>query len=309
MTMKTSLLKAAAILCTAVLPLAAQEAAKPAPPPAPAAAPAPAAEAGTYKVAIQRPFAKGAKYALDLALSIHFEQKMGDGIAESQDIEYAVAAQVSVMGVNSIGEPTIMMIHMDKAQAGKKGAMKPMKVEGADLGFMLQKDRFQIQAKDGRKIPEEEQEMLSQVFNVPTGISEDEYLGPGKPVKPGESWSINKAAWAKALAAQMPESKKPIDPAKLDGKVTFVGLEDWKGISCIHLKVEQTDKSSEPPDFTGDSYNQVKQDLWVPVDTALNKNRAEGEQDQVVKGKIHPKDGGLVDFRQIVKVAFKGTYE
>jgi hypothetical protein len=306
MTSKNAIHTAIALLIAAALPLAAQEAAKPAP------APAPAAD-GTYKVATHRPYTKGQKYTLTLQASIHEESFMGlspdamDG--GSGDMEMSVVAKVTVMDVNTVGEATAMMAHIDKAQFGPKGKVKAMAVEGADLGMALSKGSFRVTARDGRKISEEEQSVLSQAFEPPTGISSDEYLSPGKDVKPGESWGIKKEVWAKVLAAQKGEGAKVPDPSKLDGKVTFVGVEDWTGTPCLHLKISQADNSADSKDFTGEYSMQVTQDAWIPVDIKLNKNKAEGEQSVRVKGKIHKTDGTLLNVRSVTKVDFKAMVE
>lgn len=295
----------AALLLAAAVPLAAQE---------PAKSPAPAAVAGgAYKVATHRPYSKGQRYTMTMQASVHQEGAIGPSPDKMEggaaDDAISIVAKVTVMDVNSVGEATMMMVHMDKAQAGPKDKVKAMAVEGGDLGLSLVKGRFRVTARDGRKVPEEEQMWLSMIFEPPTGVPSDEVLGPGKEVRVGDSWPINREAWSKSLAAMGGEGQKAPDPTKLEGKVTLVGVEDWGGVPCLHLKVEQTDKSGEVPNFTGEFFNQINQDLWVPVDTKLPKTRVEGEQLNRLNGKVHSKDGALLNMRQQTKVAFKATIE
>jgi hypothetical protein len=308
MVSKKPILTATALLFAAALPLAAQEAAKPA-----HAASVAASEAGTYKVVTHRPYNKGQKYTLTMQASVHQEGAMGASVDSmeggSSDDEISLVAKVTVMDINAVGEATMMMVHLDKGQAGPKGKVKAMALEGADLGMAIQKGRFRVTARDGRKVPDEEQMWLAMIFEAPTGVSSDTYLSPGKDVKPGDSWPVNREAWSKYLAAANPEAKKTPDPNKLEGKVTFVGVEEWAGTPCLHLKVDQTDKSTEIPDFTGEYFNQTKQDIWVPVDAKLNKNRAEGEQTQRLNGKIHSKDGAMMNMRNVGKITFKVSVE
>lgn len=305
MASEKAILTVTALLLASVLPLAAQE--------TPKVAPVPSAAPGTYTVVTHRPFTKGQKYTLTMKAEVHQEMFMGkspDAMeGGSSDDEISIVAKVTVMDTNAIGEATMMMVHMDKGQAGPKGKAKPMALEGADLGLALQKGRFRVTARDGRKVPEEEQMWLSMIFEAPTGIPSDTYLSPGKGVKPGDSWPVDREAWAKSLATRNPEAKKPPDPAKLEGKVTFVGVEEWAGTPCLHLKVDQTDKSSEIPEFTGEFFSQTKQDIWVPVDPKINKNKAEGEQSQRLNGKIHTKDGVLMNMRNVGKVTFSAIIE
>ena len=88
-----------------------------------------------------------------------------------------------------------------------------------------------------------------------------------------------------------------------------MGKEEWAGVPCLHLKVDQTDRSSEIPNFTGDFFNQIHQDIWVPADEKLPKTRYEGEQVNRLNGKVHSKDGALLNMRQQTKVTFKATIE
>ena len=249
--------------------------------------------AKTYKIQFERPRAKGDKYSL--SLESKYRQEMGGEINEGV---LTFEGTVVVMDVNATGEPTMMMVHVDKARDTDKGKPVTYKIEGADLGVSFQKNHFVFTARDGRKIPPEEEAALSMVvFSPPTGENKDEYLSPGREVAPGENWKLNTEALARVKNARLPDPKKGLDPKTVSGSIQFVGIEDWQGIPCQHLKLEVTVTNSNIPKFVGESFMQVKQELWLPVDISVKKSKSERVEITRQKGKFYGEDSEVHDVK------------
>lgn len=233
---------------------------------------------GTYKVVLNRPSAKGDTYKLSVQLKDHEEGSQG-----IQDEVATLAGTVRVMDVNAIGEPSVLMIHVDKAETGSKDKMKNLKLLGADIGISFPSDTPRFIRRDGQTIPEEELGLLSMVFRAPKGTPADDYLGPGKEVSPGDTWSMNKDILAKVLYGKVSDPKNSPDLSKQEATVTFVGAENWEGVPCYRLNCKIVLKNPDPH-FVGDFYTEISQSLLLPTDKSINKSRKSWEMLTDVRG-------------------------
>ena len=268
---------------------------------APAPAPAPTPAVGAYKVVFHRPFAKGDTYKLAVEGSMRSEGSMGlDGGGSQGGVEEgtgSLSGSVRVMDVNAIGEPTLFMIHVDKAESKTGDKPDPIKLAGTDLGVSFPSGKARFVRRDNQPLNQDEETLLSLIFSPPNGVSADEILGPGKEVKPGDSWPANREALAKAINGENKDPQKAIDPSRLEGTVTFVGVEDWGGTPCLRLKAKIAIKNPEMPNFVGEASMEFRQDILVPQDPALKKSKDTSEQYSEVRGKLLSGDGKKLDIR------------
>jgi len=256
------------------------------------ATPPPAAAPSAYHVALNRPFAKGDSYKLSVEVKDHEDTNQG-----VQDETAVLTGTVRVMDVNPIGEPSVLMIHVDKAETGSKEKMQKMKLEGADVGISFPAGSPRYLRRDGQPIPEEETGLLAMVFRAPRDISPDEYLGPGKDVKPGDTWSMKKDLLAKVLYGKALDPKSAPDLTKQEASVTFVGVETWDGIPCYRLRCKIALKNPENPHFIGDFLTEINQDLVLPVDKASTKSKKTWEMVTDVRGYQITQDGQKIEMR------------
>ena len=265
------------------------------------ASPAPPAS-GTYKVVLNRPFAKGDSYKLSVDVKVRSEGTMGiDGMAGSEggveEGSGSFSGTVRVMDVNPIGEPTIFMIHVEKAESKTGDKPDPVKLAGIDVGISFPSGKPHYTRRDSQPINKDEETLLSMAFTPPRGISPDEILGPGKEVKPGDTWPVNKAALAKEISGDTKDPKKAMDPSRIDGTVTFVGIETWDGLPCLHLTAKVSIKNPENPHFIGEASLEFMQDMLVPQDPSLKKSKDTSEQLSDVRGKYIADDGKKMDIK------------
>jgi hypothetical protein len=257
---------------------------------------------GTYKVVLNRPFAKGDTYKLSVDVKVRSESTMGiDGAGGAQGgIEEgsgSLSGTVRVMDVNAIGEPTIFMIHVEKAESKTGDKPDPVKLAGVDVGISFPSGKPRYVRRDSQPINKDEEMLLSMAFTPPRGISPDEILGPGKEVKPGDTWSVSKEALAKEISGDVKDPKKAMDPSRIDGTVTFVGTEAWEGLPCLHLTAKVAIKNPENPHFVGEASLEFKQDMLVPLDPSVKKSKDTSDQLSDVRGKYITDDGKKLDIK------------
>ena len=276
----------------------------------------PAPEAATYAIQFNRPQAKGSSYRLAMEMKVHSEGSMGIGEGSqggSQEMAAALAGTVRVIDVNAVGDPTMMIFHVDKADLTQDKKATALKITGADLGISLFQGQFRFVRRDGQAIPKEEIELLSQVFQAPTGVNPDDYLGAGRAVRPGEKWKINSAVMAKALSrrgqGEEGAKEKGLDPANLDGTVTFVGLEPWGDTPCFHLRTAVTIKNPAIPHFIGEGSTQIVSDQLLPRDAASAKSKESTQIESRLRGKFISDDGKKLDVTNHSTVTVETTIE
>jgi len=263
-----------------------------------AAAPA----SGTYKVVLNRPFAKGDSYKLSVDVKVRSEGTTGiDGMEGAQggveEGSGSFSGTVRVMDVNPIGEPTIFMIHVEKAESKTGDKPDPVKLAGVDVGISFPSGKPRYVRRDSQPINKDEETLLSMAFTPPRGISPDDILGPGKEVKPGDTWPVNKEALAKEISGDVKDPKKGMDPSRIDGTVTFLGIETWEGLPCLHLTAKVSIKNPENPHFVGEASLEFKQDMLVPQDPTVKKSKDTSEQLSDVRGKYIADDGKRMDIK------------
>jgi hypothetical protein len=266
-----------------------------------APAPAPPTSEVAQKIVFHRPFAKGDTYKLAVEISVHSEGSMGlDGAGSQGGVEKgtgSLSGNVRVMDVNAIGEPTMFMVHVDKAESKTGDKPDPIKLAGTDLGVSFPSGKPRFVRRDNQPINQDEETLLSMIFSPPNGVSADEILGPGKDVMPGDSWPVNREVLAKVFSGSETDPKKALDPSRLDGTVTFVGVEDWDGIPCLRLKTHVTIKNPEMPNFVGEASMEFRQEVLVPRDPALKQSKDTSEQYSDVRGKLLSGDGKKLDIK------------
>ena len=137
----------------------------------------------------------------------------------------------------------------------------------------------------------------------------DEILGPGKEVKPGDTWEVNKAALSKAISGEGKDSKNAMDPSRIQGTVTFVGTETWDGVPCLHLTAKVAIKNPENSHFVGQASMEFSQDMLVPVDPSLKKSKDTSEQLSDVRGKYISDDGKKMDIKSKSRMSIQTTIQ
>ena len=259
------------------------------------------APAQAVTLSLSRPAKRGDAYTLAMDTAIHQEGRMSaDGINEmggAQDLSFAFSAKIRVLDVTPAGEPAVMVVKVESAKLTlKEGKTDPMKVEGAELGVSFPQGKPHFIRRDGQEISKEEAMILGQIFHPPTGIDEDKLMGPGRPVKPGESWPLDKGMLMAEFKAGIPESVTLTADA-VEGRATFLGIEPWNGAPCQKVAADYTLKTGDIGRFIGEGLTKIHQEMWVPVDPAVKTSRIANQVTSSMRGKVRTEDNRLIDIK------------
>jgi len=88
---------------------------------------------------------------------------------------------------------------------------------------------------DQQPVSEDDQDLFDLVLSLdpPAPPTEDEALGSSQPVQVGASWPID----AQLTAASMSRPDMVLDPARLRGQTSVLGVEDVDGRECLDVQV------------------------------------------------------------------------
>ena len=159
----------------------------------PAVAPAVSAPGtgGGYSLNLKRPWAKGDSYTFSLDLALHAEGGSGNDVEswspQHKDQKIVFLGKARVIDVDANGEGTALVVRVEKSRCHGEGKIRPLKVQGSDLGVSFLLGQANFTQKDGQAIPPEDLAILKQVFPLPKGMSEADYFSPGRTVNPGKT--------------------------------------------------------------------------------------------------------------------------
>lgn len=260
-----------------------------------------AAEAPTEArtLVLHRPVSRGQSYGLDLRLEGHSKGTMGIGEStsgQSQSFRLDLSGQVKAVSVNPQGEPTLLVLSVAKAQLSLDGKDHPLDLNGVDLGVSFPSGKVHFTRKDGKALAKEAEGLLSQAFSPPDGLQRDEAFGPGRAVKPGESWTLKPEILAQVLASGAQGESKP-GPSNLEGTMTYVGPEPWEGMPCSHLRTALVVKDLKVPNFVGSIRMEVTEDLWLPEESSSIRSHRVTTVANDLWGKFLSGDGKALDIK------------
>jgi hypothetical protein len=272
----------------------------------PPAVPEPGSDGG-YTLNLKRPWAGGDSYTLSLALEVHAEGGSGQDVqfwsSRNKDQHIAFLGKVRVIDVTLNGEGKTLMVKVEKAGVTEKGKSRALKVEGSELGVSFIFGQVNFVLKDGQPIPPEDLEVLKQVFQPPKDVSEADYLSPGRAVRPGEQWGMNREALLKAIAPQ--SATGGTAPEVTEASVHFVGPETVDGADFLHLVERLSFKTGDTDRFYGTKVTQVKEDLYIPRDPASKAMRRTTEVIGRVNGRVRNAENQLLEVKGLTKVTRK----
>lgn len=276
----------------------------------PAVAPAVSApgSGGAYTLALKRPWTKGDEYTFSLDMALHAEGGSGKDVEswspQYKDQKVVFLGKVRVMEVDANGEGTALVVRVEKAGVTEKKKARSLKVEGSDLGVSFVLGQANFTRTDGQAIPREDLDILKQVFPLPKGMTEAEYLSPGRAVMPGEEWAINREVLVKALT---PPAAKGAEAAVevTEGAVHFQAIENIEGIEFVHLVARWAFKTGDSGRFIGTKATQIKEDLYIPRDPASKAARSTTEINGRVNGRVRNMENQLLEVKGLTKVTRK----
>lgn len=276
----------------------------------PAVAPAVSApgSGGGYTLNLKRPWAKGDSYTFSLDMALHAEGGSGKDVEswspQYKDQKIVFLGKVRVIDIDANGEGTTFIVRVEKAGVTEKGKSRPLKVEGSDLGVVFLPGQANFTQKDGQAIPPEDLGILKQVFPLPKGMSEADYLSPGRTVNPGETWAINRESLTKALTP--PSTRDAAAAVEVtEGSVRFEAIENLEGVEFVHLVARWSFKTGDSDRFIGTKATQIKEDLYIPRDPASKATRSTTEINGRVNGRVRNLENQLLEVKGLTKVTRK----
>lgn len=295
------------LLCLAGLGAALAAAGQSSQPAMPPAALGPG-NSGPYALNLKRPWAKGDEYTFSLDLALHAEGGSGQDVEswspQYKDQKIVFLGKARVMDVDANGEGTTLVVRVEKAAVTEKKKARSLKVEGSDLGVSFLLGQANFTQKDGQAIPPEDLAILKQVFPLPKGMTEADYLSPGRAVNPGETWAINRESLVKALSP--PAAKDAAAAVEVtEGTVRFEAIENIGGIEFVHLVARWSFKTGDSDRFIGTKATQIKEDLYLPRDPASKATRRVTEVSGRVNGRVRNAENQLLEVKGLTKVTRK----
>lgn len=260
----------------------------------------PAPSPGEAKaLVLHRPYSRGQTYEIALRLEGQSKGTMGIGEStsgQSQNFRLDLSGTVKVVSVNGLGEPTLLVLSVAKGHLLLDGEEKVLDLDGAELGISFPNGKVRFTRKDGKPLAKEAEGLLSQSFVPPKGVHPDEVLGPGRPVKPGESWTLKPELLARLLASGAEGNLAP-GPSNFEGTMTYLGPETWNGIPCSHVRASMVMKDLKIPKFVGTIRTDITEDLWLPEDASSIRFHRAITLVNDMWGKFLSGDGKALDVR------------
>lgn len=236
-----------------------------------------------------------------MALRLEGHSKGTTGIGEStsgqsQEFGLDLSGTVKVVSVDSMGQPTLLVLSVAKARLLLDGEEMALGLDGADLGISFPSGKVRFTRKDGKVMAKEAEGLLSQAFAPPKALHPDEAFGPGRPVRPGESWTLKPEVLARMLASGAEGDAGPA-PTNFEGTMTYLGPETWDGMPCSHLRASLVVKDLKVPQFVGTIRTEVTEDLWLPEDASSIRAHRVLTLVNDVRGKFLSGDGKALDVK------------
>lgn len=255
-------------------------------------------QGGAREIVLNRPFSRGEAY--DLVFDLQGSGKGSFGIGEatsgsSHKVSFRLEGRAKVLSVSERGEPTLLLFQVGTARLVQEDKEKALDLDGAELGLSFPGGKPRFVRRDGKELPKEVLGLLPQVFPAPKEWDEDALLGPGRPVAPGESWSLSPESLGRMLFTQ--EQEEMARSARMEGTATFVGEETRDGLPglLVRTKVKVTDLRI--PKFVGTFAVEVTDDLWIAADRASHRSRRTTTTVTDLWGKILSGDGKSLDVK------------
>ncbi|MEW6757529.1 MAG: hypothetical protein AB1347_04850, partial [Acidobacteriota bacterium] len=201
-----------------------------------------------------------------------------------------------VVSVNSLGEPTLLVLSVGQARLVLDGKDQTLDLEGVDLGVSYPSGKVHITRRDGKVLSMVAEALLGQAFGPPSGVSPDEAFGPGRAVRPGEFWPLKPEALARLLASGAEGDLGP-GPSNFEGTLTYLGPETRDGVPCSHLRSSVIVKDLKIPKFVGTIHTDITEDLWLPEDASSILSHRVTTLVNDVRGKFLSGDGKALDVR------------
>jgi len=224
-------------------------------------------------ITFNRPSAIGDTSTMETHLEFHTISGQGFGMNASKmikDIKGDLSAEIKVLKVNDVGQPTMLFCTVKKATMVEDGKQTDPGLDGAQLGVTFPESGVHFVRRDGKEVSRQGKFLLSQIMQPPDGINPDDYLSAKRPVSPGESWKAD----SKILARLFSTGELSIKPSDIDAKVTFMGIEKWNDLDCYHVVFEGTAENLKRPSFMGTGKISQHEDLYIPVDVKSKASRS-----------------------------------
>lgn len=261
------------------------------------APPVPSAQ-GAREIVLSRPFSRGDAYDLVFDLEGSGRGTLGIGEAssgQSHRFAFHLEGKARVLAVSERGEPTLLLFQVGKARLLEEDKEKALDLDGAELGVSFPSGKPRFVRRDGKPLAKEASGLLVQAFPPPQEYDEDALLGPGRPVKPGESWSLSSEALAKVLFPK--EQNETAKSARLEGTSTFAGEETWEGQPGLRIRSEVKASELRLQNFVGTIGVEVSNDLWLPADRASRRSKRTTTTVTDLWGKFLSGDGKAIDVK------------
>jgi hypothetical protein len=261
-------------------------------------------------VDLKRPWAGGDAFTLSVDLKLHAEGGSGKDVEfwspKTKDQAITFLGRARVISTNAAGEATTLVVKVEKASVTEKGKTRDLLAQNSDLGISFPFGQTNLVQKDGKPIPPEDLAILRQAFTPPKGVSEADYMSPGRPVKPGDRWSMNRESLVKALT---PPSSSGAAPALevTEGVVVFEAIVSLEGAEFYHLAATWSFRTGDSERFTGTNITQVREDLYIPRDPASKDARRTTDLTGRVNGRVRNTENQLLEVKGLTKMTRKVT--
>lgn len=253
---------------------------------------------GAREIVLNRPFARGETY--DLVFDLQGSGRGSLGIGEStsgssHQVAFRLEGKARVLSVSERGEPTLLFFQVANARLRQDDKEAALDLDGAELGVSYPGGKPRFVRRDGKELPKEVLGLLPQAFPAPDERDEDALLGPGRPVAPGESWSLSPEALTRMLFPKGQEEMAR--SARLEGTATFVGEEVRDGLPGLVIRTHVKAGDLRIPKFVGTFSAELSDDLWIAADRASHRSRRTTTTVTDLWGKILSGDGKSLDVK------------
>lgn len=253
---------------------------------------------GVREIVLHRPFARGE--AFEMVFDLQGSGKGTFGIGEatsgsSHKVSFHLQGKARVLSVTDRGEPSLLLFQVDTARLRQEDKETSLDLDGAELGISFPGGKPRFVRRDGKELPKELVGLLAQAFPAPDALDEDALLGPGRPVAPGESWSLSPERLAQAIFPK--DQEEMAKSARLEGTATYTGEEAWEGQPGLVLRTRVKASELKIPKFVGTFGVEVSEDLWIAADRASHRSRRTGTTVTDLWGKILSGDGKSLDVK------------
>ena len=156
-------------------------------------------------------------------------QKKNEQAEESQDVAYTDEV---VTPAADDGKPLKLVRTYTKYDDKTEKKARPAPPLDTPITISKEGGKYTFAAAGGKPLGEFAKK-LDEDFNKPAGEPTNKDMLPGKPVKPGDTWTIDPAKFAKSLG-----TKVPVDAAKatMTGKLVKAYAKDGKRYGVVEVR-------------------------------------------------------------------------